>query len=409
MTESAIPTIEEFRRDARAWLAEHVPLRAPVVEAGWGQGSDSVAVFHNLTTDEEAELIAAGQKWQATKFDAGYGALSWPVEVGGRGLPPLYAAAFAGEEARFDTPAMTELFGVTIGLIAPTIAVHGSAEQQDRFVRPLLRTDMLACQLFSEPGAGSDLAGLSTRAVRDGDEWVITGQKVWTSGAHLAHYGECICRTDPGAPVHQGMTAFLVPLDAPGVEVRPIRQITGGTAFNEVFLDGVRVPDSMRLGAEGDGWKVALTTLANERGIGGSAAGPAPGSFQRVLGLARHLGLTDDPLVRQDLAALYTQAKVASCNNRRVQAKLRAGQTPGPEGSIGKLAWTNGMARTATVVSRLLGPRLAADTEEWGTYAWTEFLLGAPGYRIAGGSDEIQRNIIGERVLGLPKEPRADR
>lgn len=405
----AAPTIEEFRDEARAWLAARWPRRSKAQGTGWGQGSDSVAVFHNLTEDEERELLARAHGWQVEKWDAGYGALNWPLELGGRGLPPVYAAAFAAEEARFETPPTTELIGVTIGLIAPTIAAHGTPEQRERFIRSLLRTDLLACQLFSEPGAGSDLASLSMRAERDGDDWILTGQKVWTSGAHLADFGECICRTDPTAPKHRGLTAFLVPLDAPGVEVRPIRQMTGGTAFNEVFMDGVRIPDSLRLGAEGEGWAVALTTLANERGGGGGAATIVPGSFQRVLDLARHLGRSGDPIVRQELVELYMNAKVSAFNGQRVQAKLRSGQTPGPEGSIGKLAWTNGMARTAAVVSRLLGPQLLADTGAWGTFAWNEFLLGAPGYRIAGGSDEIQRNIIGERVLGLPKEPRADR
>ena len=401
---SALP-LDEFRVEARAWLAARAPLRSTRTLA-WGEGSDSVAIFHNLEAGEEAALVAAGKAWQAAKFDAGFGAISWPTELGGRGLPPVYAAAFNREEARFATPTMTEVFGVTIALIAPTIAVHGSPEQRARFIRPLLRTELLACQLFSEPGAGSDLASLTTRAVPDGDGWVISGQKVWTSGAHVADYGECICRTDPAAPKHRGLSAFLVPLDAPGVTIRPIRQMSGGTAFNEVFLDGVRVSDTLRLGGVGDGWAVALTTLANERGAGSSGGAIVPGAFGRVLALARQLDLTGDPTTRQELAELLTANRVLAYTGQRVQAKLRAGQTPGPEGSIGKLAWTQTMTRTAEVVARMLGAHLTADTGAWGTFAWTEYLLGAPGYRIAGGSDEVQRNIIGERVLGLPREPR---
>jgi alkylation response protein AidB-like acyl-CoA dehydrogenase len=364
-----------------------------------------VAVFHSLSPAEEAALVAAARGWQAEKFDAGYGALTWPAELGGRGLAPPYAAAFAHEESHFETPDTTEVFGVTIGLIAPTIAVHGTPEQKARYLRPLLRTDLLACQLFSEPGAGSDLASISTKATRHGDDWLISGQKVWTSGAHVADLGECICRTDADASKHSGLTAFLVPLDAPGVEVRPIRQMTGGAAFNEVFLDEVRVPDTLRLGAEGEGWSVALTTLANERGFSGGA-GSTGGLFHRVRGLAGYLGRSHEPAVRRGLADLYIRGALLRMNSQRVQARLRSGQTPGPEGSIGKLAWTQAMAATSATVSHVLGPRLAADTGEWGTYAWSEYVLGAPGYRIAGGSDEIQRNIIAERVLGLPREPR---
>jgi len=399
-----IATLSDFRIEARAWLAERLEARVTRQQV-WGEGSDSVAVFHSLTAEQEAALVSAAKAWNACKFDAGYGAISWPVELGGRGLSPSYAAAFTQEESKFDTPDTTELFDVTTGLIAPTIAAWGTAEQVDRFVPPLLRTDLLACQLFSEPGAGSDLASLSMRAVRDGaDTWVLTGQKVWSSGAHVADLGECICRTDPDGDKHAGLTAFLVPLDLDGVEVRPIRQMTGGASFNEVFFDEVRVPDALRLGDVGQGWSVALTTLANERGRSSSSG--SGGHFRRVLNLAHYVGRSGDPVVRQRLADLYMRSALLRINGQRVQEKLRSGQTPGPEGSIGKLAWTQLMSATSEVVSELLGPRLAADTGEWGTYAWGEYVLGAPGYRIAGGSDEIQRNIIGERVLGLPKEPR---
>jgi acyl-CoA dehydrogenase len=403
MAEVDAETLEAFRSEARAWL-ETVAEPRRVDEFQWGQGSDSVAIFLNLTPEEEAELVHDAKAWHATKYDAGWGALTWPAEFGGRGLGPVYASAFASEEAKFRTPRITEVFGVTVGLIAPTIAAFGTDDQKAQFIRPLLRTDMLACQLFSEPGAGSDLASVGTKAVRDGDSWVLSGQKVWTSGAHVSDYGEAICRTDGSAAKHKGLTAFLVPLDADGVEIRPIRQITGGCAFNEVFLDEVRIPETLRLGGEGDGWTVALTTLANERGY---SAGEGTGdSFHRVAALARQLGRSEDKVTRQALADLYARSKAIQFTGLRVRAGLRAGQTPGPEGSIGKLAWTQNMRRTTEVVSELLGPRLVADSGEWGTYAWAEFVLGAPGYRIAGGSDEIQRNIIGERVLGLPREPR---
>jgi alkylation response protein AidB-like acyl-CoA dehydrogenase len=242
----------------------------------------------------------------------------------------------------------------------------------------------------------------SCRAERDGDAWVLNGQKVWSSGATLAHYGEAICRTDPALPRHQGLTAFLVPLDSDGVEVRPIRQMTGGASFNEVFLSDVRIPDELRLGAVGEGWCVALTTLGFERS-GGSQHGSPGGSFRRLLALARHLGLTDDPVVRQELARVFTGTRTLGFVNDRVRGAARAGHPPGPEGSIRKLLWTANLSRTGELAARMLGPAVTADTGEWGTYAWTEHLLGAPGYRIAGGSDEIQRNIIAERVLGLPR------
>ena len=399
--------LERFRAEARGWLERHAEPRVVSErdeERPWGQGSESVAVFPTCSTEDERDRVKAASEWQRLKFDAGYGALTWPAEYGGAGLSPAFERAFRSEERRFATPEPTELFPVTIGLIAPTIAAHGTEEQKRRFLAPLLRTDLLACQLFSEPGAGSDLASVSCRAERDGDSWVLNGQKVWSSGAGLAQLGEAICRTDATLPRHSGLTSFLVPLDSEGVDVRPIRQMTGGASFNEVFLNDVRIPDDLRLGAIGEGWRVALTTLGFERS-GGSQHGSPGGSFRRLIELARHLDLTGDPVVRQELAAVYTASRLLGFVNDRARDRARAGQAPGPEGSIRKLLWTRNLTRTGEVASRLLGPAITADTGEWGTYAWTEHLLGAPGYRIAGGSDEIQRNIIAERVLGLPRMP----
>ena len=399
--------LERFRAEARAWLERHAEPKVvsePDEDRAWGHGSESVAVFPTCSPEDERDRVKAASEWQRLKFDAGYGALTWPEEYGGAGRSPAFERAFRAEEHRFVTPEPTELFPVTIGLIAPTIAAHGTEEQKRRFLAPLLRTDLLACQLFSEPGAGSDLASVSCRAERDRDSWVLNGQKVWSSGAGLAQLGEAICRTDATLPRHQGLTAFLVPLDSEGVEVRPIRQMTGGASFNEVFLNDVRIPDDLRLGAVGEGWRVALTTLGFERS-GGSQHGSPGGSFRRLLELAHHLDLTGDPVVRQELAAVYTASRLLGFVTDRVRHSARAGQTPGPEGSIRKLLWTRNLTRTGEVAARLLGPAITADTGAWGTYAWTEHLLGAPGYRIAGGSDEIQRNIIAERVLGLPRTP----
>jgi alkylation response protein AidB-like acyl-CoA dehydrogenase len=358
-----------------------------------------VSVFHDLSHEAEAALIARWMAWQKHKYAAGYGAIAWPGAFGGAGLSAAHQQVFNEEEAAFVVPDGHEVCSVTINLVAPTIRAFGTEEQQHRFIPRFLGGEELCCQLFSEPGAGSDLAGVTTKAVRDGEDWVLDGQKVWSSGAQFSQWGEAICRTDASVPKHAGQTAFLVPLDAAGVETRPIRQMTGGSSFNEVFLTGVRIPDSLRLGPVGGGWKVALTTLGFERATSGQHARGVGGSWPQVLALARATGRTRDPVMRQQLARLYSVDRVRS---------WRRGDS-GPTGSIGKLAWTEWMQEVSDVVSELLGPRLTADTGEWGTYEWTKHVLGAPGYRIAGGSDEIQRNIIAERVLGLPGEPRVDR
>jgi alkylation response protein AidB-like acyl-CoA dehydrogenase len=406
---SEILSVEEFRARAAAWLKEHAEPRAEVSSA-WGAGSDDVSVFHDLTDAAEQDLLDRLMAWQRQKFDAGYGAITWPIEHGGAGLSTDHLDAFAEEEAAFDIPPGHETFSVTTRLVAPTVAAFGTDAQQAQFIGPFLRTEVLCCQLFSEPGAGSDLAGLATAATRDGDEWVINGQKVWSSGARFSGWGEVICRTDSTVPKHAGLTAFLLPLDSPGVEVRPIRQMSGGSSFNEVFLTDVRVPDSLRLGEVGDGWNVALTTLAFERAASGTARGSERGgSWEQVRALAMWAGVTGDAVVRQQLARLHTLDRIRTLNSERVAAEATPGAPPGPLHSTAKLQWTQWMNAVADVVAGILGPRLVADTGEWGTFAWANHLLGAPGYRIAGGSDEIQRNIIGERVLGLPAEPRPDR
>jgi alkylation response protein AidB-like acyl-CoA dehydrogenase len=411
MAGHSLADLDTWRKAARQWLERHAEPRPPAGSGDlrWGEGSDSVAVFHNLSFEDEAAILAANRAWQQTKDDAGYAAVDWPREWGGAGLPAAYARAFADEEAAFVTPPGAELFSVTVRLVAPTVATFGTAEQTARLLRPLRRAEVLACQLFSEPGAGSDLASLSCRAVEDGDGWIVNGQKVWTSGAPHAAYGELIARTDPDVPKHRGLTAFLVPLDAPGVEIRPIRQMTGGSSFSEVFFADVRIPDGLRLGPIGDGWRVALTTLGFERSHSGSARRRPGGTFEQLAAAARHFGRAGDPVIRQRLADVYTGAELLRLTAGRVAAAAGAGRAPGPEGSIGKLAWTELMRRMTAVATDILGPRLAADTGEWGAYAWSEHVLGAPGYRIAGGSDEIQRTIIAERVLGLPPEPRTDK
>jgi alkylation response protein AidB-like acyl-CoA dehydrogenase len=399
--------LAEYAERSRSWLADRVEPRVAAAMS-WGDGSDDVAVFHRMEPSEERALLERSMAWQQTKFDAGYGAITWPVEHGGAGLSSDHERAFRAEESAFVTPPHHETFGVTVRLVAPTVRVFGTSDQQRLHARRFVRAEELCCQLFSEPEAGSDLAGLGTRVVRDGDEWLVRGQKVWSSGAQFAAWGLLIARSDPAVPKHAGLTAFLVPMDAPGVTIRPIRQMSGGASFSEVFFDDVRVSDRLRLGAPGQGWKVALTTLGFERSGGGGAHG-AGGSWDQLLALARYLGRTGDPVIRQKLAAVYARQRLRTLNVKRVEAAAASGQAPGPEGSIGKLLWVQGMIQIGEVAAELLGPRLLADSGEWGTYCWTEHVLGAPGYRIAGGSDEVQRNIISERVLGLPGDVRVDR
>ncbi len=402
---ATVPTEEEFAEQAEAFLSANTRLKAER-KSVFGEGPDEIAVLPERTTEEDAREVAEAKRWARVVFDAGFGWITGPLRYGGRGLPGSFQRLYSSIEARFETPSQAPR-AIGLGMIAPTILAHGTEVAKKRYLRSLWRGDIIACQLFSEPGAGSDLASLQTRAVRDGDEWIVNGQKVWTSGAHYSDIGEIICRTDPDLPKHKGLTGFVVDMHAPGVEVRPLRQMTGGASFNEVFFSDVRIPADHLLGDVNGGWTVALTTLMNERaaigGGGGSAAGS--GALQRLIDLARHLGASSDPLIRQELADTWINVQVAGYNNERALAKIRAGQLPGPELSTAKLSLTENMRRMAELASHILGVRITADSGEWGTYAWSQFLLGVPGMRLAGGTDEVMRNILGERVLGLPKEP----
>jgi acyl-CoA dehydrogenase len=306
---------------------------------------------------------------------------------------------FTEEEAATGAP--SGAFGITLGMIAPTILAHGTDEQRRHLPR-MLGGEELWCQLFSEPGAGSDLAGMRTRADRDGDEWIVTGQKVWTSGGHYADWGYLIARTDPEMPKHRGLTAFLLPMDREGVTVRPLRQMTGGANFNEVFLDQVRIPDADRLDAAGSGWRVALTTLMNERFSAGAMAGGSD-LVAAVGRLARDLGRSSDPTVRDRLAQLHIWAEVMRFTGYRSLTAISKGAVPGPEGSIAKLAATRLLRAAADLGVEIAGPdgMLAGD--------WSDLVCGVPGMRLGGGTDEIMKNIVAERVLGLPGEPRLDK
>jgi alkylation response protein AidB-like acyl-CoA dehydrogenase len=399
--------LAEFLAGARAWLSANAEPRPPRAQVRWGEGSDRVALFRDTSAEEERAQVDAGRAWQRTKFDAGYGAISWPQRYGGAGLSREYERAFRVLEAAFVTPLMVEAVSISVSLEASTILQLGTEEQKDRWIRSLRRGDEMCCQLFSEPGAGSDLGSIALRATRDGDDWVLNGQKVWTSGAQFADVGYLIARTDPDAPRQQAFTAFLVPMSAPGVQVRPLRQLTGGTSFNEVFFDQVRVADSTRLGPVGGGWAAMMTTLGFERsnvadglGFGGSEL------VDRLVLTARHLGRDTDPVVRQRIAELYARNRMRNWLGDDILAKIQAGGVPGPEGSLLKLAYTRELQDAGDLAGLLLGPSIVADTGAWGTFAWAAFVSGVPGLRLGGGTDEIQKNTIAERVLGLPRETR---
>ncbi|GAA0628773.1 acyl-CoA dehydrogenase family protein [Sporichthya brevicatena] len=393
----SLPPLDEFVRRAHDWLSSECPRAAA------DRGLNDVAVFHSLPHDRERALISGAGEWQRRKMDAGYGAIAWAPKFGGAGLTPAHARAFTAAEAQYATPADHELRRITVNLVAPTVRDWGTEQQRERFVRPFLRCEEFVCQLYSEPGAGSDLAGLATRAAADGSDWVINGAKIWVSGAQFADWGFLLARTDPDQPKHRGITAFLLPMNVEGIEVRPIRQMTGGASFNEVFLTDVRLADEFRLGAPGEGWRVATSMLAFERSQSGSRAGVGA-SAEQLLQLARR-STRIDPAVRDQVVRAYVHERTRMLTRQRADERSLHSTAPGPEGSMGKLLWVQGLQAIGDAAAAVLGPRIVADDGGPGTYAWSEHLLGAPGFRIAGGSDEIQRNILAERVLGLPAEP----
>ncbi len=399
-------TLEQFRSEATDFLNQNATLKAEVSEFVWGEGPDDPALFETVDREQERKELSQAQQWRAKKFDAGFGWITGDPKLGGRGLARAFERAYNELENRYEVPNQS-FFGIGLGMVAPTIADHADPEIAADVLPQMYRGDIVGCQLFSEPGAGSDLASLQLKAERDGDEWILTGQKVWTSGAHYSDLGEVIARTDLDLPKHKGLTGFIVDMKAPGVEIVPLRQMTGGANFNEVFFNEVRVLDTHRLGEVNDGWRVALTTLMNERASigGGSNAG---GGFTRLKEMVKHFELDNDPLIRQQMMDIYIRGQVLRMNNQRTMAALKRGELPGPEMSGAKLLLTENMRRTSAFVSSVLGPKLVADSGEWGTFSWAGYVLGMPGMAIAGGSDQVLRNIMGERVLGLPKEPGID-
>ncbi len=401
-------TIAELTAEARAFLdATCVPRSESDARFVWGEGSDRVNILEEVDPAESSAQLADAKRYAAARYDAGFGWIDGPVEHGGRGLTPEHARAFQELEASYELPNLSMLT-IAIGFIGPALLVHASPEVRAEYLPKLYRGDLVMCQLFSEPNAGSDLAAVTTRAVRDGDEWIVNGQKVWTSSAHVADLALAVCRTDPDVPKHRGLTTFLIDMHAPGVEVRPLRQMTGTAGFNEVFLSDVRVPDTRRIGEIDAGFGVILTTLGNERTIATRSTSSAAGigQFERLLGVVDTFGDRADPHQRQRLAQLYIGGRVKQLLIERWRAALRPGVTPGPEMSVLKLHSCRHNRELVAMLTEVLGPRLAADVGEWGSYSWTEYVLSTPGARIGGGTEEIVRNTVAEKVLGLPKEPK---
>ncbi len=374
-----------FRAEARAWLAEHVgPFRA---------GDGPSIVFADAADPEHLER---GRSWQRELHAGGWAGLGWPLEHGGRDLAPALQAVWAEELRAAGAPPPVNLLGEAV--VGPALLAHGTDAQRERFLPPILTAEELWCQLFSEPGAGSDLAAVSTTATRDGDGWVVDGHKTWSSGAHHADFAILLARTDWDVPKHEGCTCFVVEMRRPGVTVEPVRQMTGGAAFDDVVLAGARVPDDFRVGAEGGGWAVAVTALAAERlqlGLGLARAGAG---VDRLLADLRSRDVAGDPVVRQLAAQLVIEARSAGYLGRRLLTT-----SPGPDAALAKLASGRVSRRYAELAEAMRGAGAMVHDE------YTLQDLWAPATRIAGGTDEILKTVIAERLLGLPPEPRVDR
>ncbi|MEE2059123.1 acyl-CoA dehydrogenase family protein [Rhodococcus artemisiae] len=376
---------EIFREQARAWLDEHAPRH-------------------------EVSDIAEAKAFQAARFDAGFGAITWPERYGGLGKTVAHEQAYAEEASRYRIP--NEPFGVGMGMCGPIILQLGTDAQRDRHLRKLLRGDEIWCQLFSEPGAGSDVAGLQTRAVHDDEGWLISGQKVWTSRAQFADFGILLARTDPTVPKHQGITMFIVDMHADGVDVRPLKDMSGGAYFNEVYFDSVRVRDDVVVGQVNDGWNAAVAMLRFERiAIGTSLKAKAnPLSGEKLAELARTCGKIGDPRLRSELASHVIEERATRAFGALLQDMKKSGVDPGALGSVAKLAGGELARRASDLAVRIGGLQSAGWLDGDRESAELSRAIDAtPSSSIAGGTNEIQRNIIGERVLGLPKDPSADR
>jgi alkylation response protein AidB-like acyl-CoA dehydrogenase len=386
------PEEAAFRAEAHAWLADHAKLLS--------DETPPPVALTEAHSEEEQRHVRESKEWQATLYDGGWAGITWPKEYGGRGGTPIQSVIFAQEQARFDVPG--SVFAQGIGMAGPALMAHGSDALKDRFLQPMLRGDDVWCQLFSEPGSGSDLASLSTRAVADGDQWVVNGQKVWTSSAHFSDWGILLARTGDQESRHRGITYFLVDMKTPGIEVRPLRQITGASHFCEVFFNDVLVPDAQRVGEVDGGWMVAMTTLTSERTLISNIGGDR---FERIHDLARRFGRDRDPVTRQELVRAYIGFELVKYLGWRQITALSQGTPSGPASSLAKLGLSRLLGETGDLVMSLQGAAGTVDSDDPHVRYLQGQFLGQWSSRFGGGTEQVQRNIIGERLLGLPREP----
>ena len=380
------PEEAAFRAELRAWIGDNLPQ-------GWQQEGPRAGGMDEATARE----------WAKKLYDAGYSGLTWPEEFGGRGAPYTYQAILLEESARAQAPEHIGIIG--LGMAGPTIIAHGTDEQKSTYLPGILSGEEIWCQGFSEPGSGSDLASLRTKAVDAGDHYVVGGQKVWSSYAHIADFCILVARTDTSVPKHKGLTYLIVDMHSPGVDVRPLVQLTGDPEFNEIFLNDVEVPKSNVVGEENDGWKVAMTTLLHERGtLGFALTARLEMAVAKLVALARETGASSDPLIRDRVAQEWIDLQALKFTNYRALTTLMKSGVPGPEGSVAKLHWSESNQRLTKLAIEILGNRAQLDGADgvWSGY-WQYQQLRSRGNTIEAGTSEILRNIIAERVLGLPR------
>ena len=391
------PQEAEFRAKCRAWLEANAELKTKKTNSA-----------KNMNIGNKS-LLEAAAEWQKKKYDAGWAMIHWPKEFGGIGATPIERIIWAQEESKFNVP--KGVYEIGLGMAGPVMMEYATDEQKERYLPPMAEGKEVWCQLFSEPSAGSDVAGLRSKAVQDGENWIVNGQKVWTSGAHFSDFGILVVRHDAGLEKHKGLTFFFIDMKSPGIEVKPIKQLTGGSSFNEVYFNDVVIPDSQRLGEIGDGWKVAITTLMNERLAVGDADGVDANEAFELAKKHDKDGeqLIDNNAVRESIADWYCEASGLKNTKLRTMSALSRGDTPGPEASITKIVSANKLQAIGNfgMDSSDMSGMLMDEKSDFIKFqmAW----MGAAGLRIAGGTDEILKNIIAERVLGLPQEARADK
>ncbi len=395
------PEEAAFRAEVRTWLDANAK---PRLRRESGDPMDE---------RYDAGAMQRAKEWQKTKAEKGYARVTWPKGMGGIGGTPMQSIIYNQEEAKYDVPAGAP-FAIGLGMCIPTVMAYCGDETKQRYVRPAVEGTEVWCQLFSEPAGGSDVAALKTRAVKDGDTWTINGSKIWTTGAQFSDYGLLLTRTDPNVPKHKGLTMFHLSMKAAGVEVRPIKQASGASGFNEIFFTDVKIPDSQRVGEVGQGWQVALTTLMHERlAVGGGQGGGL--DVPQLMQLARSLELEDGPAiknaaVREKIAEWYVRSAGLKYTTLRTMTALSRGQQPGPEASIAKIVVASKLQDISAFAMELEGETGVLTGDEAPMHgSFQGGWLGAPGLRIAGGTDEILRNIIAERVLGLPGDIRVDK